>query len=138
MLAVLPSCRKNSRCPAPHSGALRNSSEPAAPWGTRSASAPMLWIAMSENGLYVTLLSGANGDGPVVSDGVWQSAQPTLLKTARPFVVEGVAGKRMKAANSTASLDTAAGSPASIPSLLVWSSGEPLNTQPATAERSLV
>ena len=52
--------------------------------GNAVSQRPMLWIAMSENGSNVTLLSGANGDGPVVSDGVWQSPQPTAMKTARP------------------------------------------------------
>src|SRR5206468_793576 len=105
---VRPSCKKNSRCPAPQSGALRNSSEAAAPCGTRSASAPILCSAMSENGLYVTLLSAAVGEPAAVSDGVWHEAQPTALKTARPLVVDGVAAagaggasRRMNAANST-------------------------------------
>src|SRR5713101_7695408 len=34
---VRPSCRKNSRCPTPQSGAVRNSSPPAAPCVTPSA-----------------------------------------------------------------------------------------------------
>src|SRR6185295_15575442 len=100
---------------------------------------------MSENGSNVALLSGANGDGPVVSDGVWQSPQPTDMNTARPAVVvalgsagDGGARKRMNAANSTVSPEASAGVPESTPWLLVWSSGDPLNTQPGTADRSLV
>src|SRR6185295_4872147 len=126
MLEVRPSCRKNRRWPTPHSGALRNSSDAAPPWGTPSASAPMLWTAMSENGSNVTLLSGANGEGPVVSDGVWQSPQPTAMNTARPAVVaadpspgDGGARKRMNAANSTVSPETSAGVPESTSWLLV-------------------
>src|SRR5437773_320596 len=145
MLAVRPSCRKNRRWPTPHSGALRNSSAAAPPCGTPSASAPMLCTAMSENGSNVALLSGAKGDGPVVSVGVWQSPHPTAMKTARPAIVDadpspgdGGPRKRMNAANKTVSPETSAGVPESTPPLLVWSSGDPLNTQPGTADRSLV
>ena len=46
---VRPSCRKNSRCPRPHSGAVRNSLGRACPWLTPSASpGPMSWTNRSE------------------------------------------------------------------------------------------
>src|SRR6267142_6139191 len=35
---VRPSCRRKSRCPSPHSGAVLNSLGPACPWVTPSAS----------------------------------------------------------------------------------------------------
>src|SRR5439155_27151110 len=46
---VRPSCRKHSRCPRPHSGAVRNSLGPACPCVTPSASpGPMSWTKRSE------------------------------------------------------------------------------------------
>lgn len=51
---------------------------------------------------------------PVVNEGVWQWAQPTLMKAARPFAIEGVSGAgvggasmRMKLANASMSEITA-------------------------------
>src|SRR5258708_19111122 len=47
---VRPSWRKNSRWPTPHSGTVRNSSGPAAPWMMKSASpAPRWCTSRSEN-----------------------------------------------------------------------------------------
>jgi len=47
---------------------------------------------------------------PVVKEGVWQCAQPTFMKSVRPFTVEGVpaagaggASMRMKSANASMS-----------------------------------
>src|SRR5271165_6698295 len=92
-------------------------------------------------------------DGPVVSEGEWQSAQPIELKSAAPLVVEDVGGagiggadKRANAAKFTTSDDISDAVPMSVPKFgllefwlrrLVESSGDPLNTQPATALRSL-
>jgi hypothetical protein len=51
---------------------------------------------------------------PVVNEGVWQWAQPTLMKLARPLTVDGVSGAgvggasmRMKLANASMSEMTA-------------------------------
>ena len=50
----------------------------------------------------------------MVNEGVWQWAQPTLVKAARPFTVDGVSGAgvggasmRMKLANASMSEMTA-------------------------------
>src|SRR4051812_26417271 len=62
-----PSWRKKIRCPAPHSGALRTSSGPAAPWETKSARpGPMWWMAKSLNGWYVAFRSGGKSESSVV------------------------------------------------------------------------
>src|SRR5579864_634847 len=93
------------------------------------------------------------GDGPVVSEGEWQSAQPMELNKLAPFWMEevggaGVAGadNRMKAAKFTMSDDISEAVPMVLPKFgllelpltrLVASSGEPLKTQPTAALRSL-
>src|SRR6059058_2987867 len=47
---VLPSWRKNIRCPTPHNGVVLNSSGPACPWEIPSANpGPMRWTRRSEN-----------------------------------------------------------------------------------------
>src|SRR5271169_4923667 len=88
-----------------------------------------------------------NGDFPVVSDAEWQLPQPTLVKRLSPVCaaddrVAGAGGaeRRMKAAKFTVSDDIVDAVPVVLPSLtmLVESSGEALNTQPLTAERSFV
>src|SRR5260370_24086561 len=89
---------------------------------------------MSENKLAVALPKpGVSLEACVVSDGVWQLAQPMALKRLRPLaidvgppgeVVEGVGWSRncMNALNSPASLVTVE---AVVPSECVMSSGEP-------------
>lgn len=82
-----------------------------------------------------------------MSEGEWQSAQPMLLKAADPFCVEvvgaagaGGADKRANAAKFTMSEDISEAVPLELPEpfcMFVASSGEPLKTQPGTAERSL-
>src|SRR5579885_2723300 len=86
------------------------------------------------------------------SETVWQRLHPTLSNNWAPFWVEGVGGagtggalRRAKVANCTTSEELPELSLAVAPPLSVgaWSgtpptsSGEPLKTQPATAERSL-
>src|SRR6266852_3550622 len=84
-LVSLPSCKKKSRCPRPHRGAVRNWSGPAAPWVTPSESPrPMWWRAKSEKGWKVALFSEPASDGPVVRLSEWQRTQP--------MEVTGVAG----------------------------------------------
>src|SRR5712692_3643293 len=98
-LLVRPSWRKKTRCPTPQSGAVRNSSGPAAPWVMPSARPlPMWWTRRSEYRLTGWFDSAALGDVdeplaialPVLSIGVWQCAQPTSSKAARPFEVDAV------------------------------------------------
>src|SRR6476469_3918761 len=89
----------------------------------------------------------ANFDIPVVSVAEWQSAQPAALNRRAPLLAEsdiaaGVGGaeSRMKAAKLTRSDDMFAAVPVELPvasSIFVASSGDPLYTQPVTAERSL-
>src|SRR5207249_10454189 len=79
---------------------------------------PMLWTRRSEKRFTGRLDSAALGFVdeplaialPVVSEGVWQKAQPTFAKMARPFAVDGVSGAgvggasiRMKLANASTS-----------------------------------
>ena len=85
-------------------------------------------------------------DEPVVNVGEWHSAQPTMLKSVRPFVAEaenaagaGGAESRMKLAKLTMSDDISVVVPAWPPlalRILVASSGDPLKTHPGVAERS--
>src|SRR5262245_50984364 len=79
--------------------------------------------------------------GPVVSVVEWQRAQPKLLNSAQPFCADcvraagtGGAEKRMNMAKLVASEEVSTAVPASC--VLVPSSGDPLKTQPAVAERS--
>src|SRR5450755_612348 len=120
---VLPSWRKKTRCPTPHSGAVRNSSGPAPPCVMPSArSLPMWWTRRSEKRFTVCLESAALGlveeplaiIAPVVNDGVWQCTHPIFAKVPRPFSPDGVAGAgvggasmRMKLANASMSEITA-------------------------------
>ena len=89
----------------------------------------MWWTRRSENRCTFWFDNAAEGTLeeplaiilPVVNEGVWQWAQPTLIKVARPFAIEGVSGAglggasmRMKLANPsmseiTAGLDVAVG-----------------------------
>src|SRR5436305_2031670 len=89
-LLVRPSWRKKMRCPRPHNGAVRNWSPPAPPCETLSARpVPMWWTSRSENKLAVALPNPAvRREGWVVSDGVWQTAQPTELNSERPRAME--------------------------------------------------
>src|ERR1700687_6509629 len=100
-LDVRPSWRKKPRCPTPQRGAVRNSSGPAAPCVMPSArSLPMWWTRRSDQRFTVWLESAALGLVeeplaiilPVVNEGVWQWAQPTFVKVARPFTVDGASG----------------------------------------------
>ena len=87
---------------------------------------------MSENKLAIALLKpGVNLEAWVVSDGVWQVAQPMALKSLRPLaiesappgeVVEGLGWSRncMNTLNSPTSLVTVE---ALVPSECVMSSG---------------
>ena len=88
---VRPSCRKNSRCPSPHSGAVRNSSGPALPWETPSAKPePMLCTNRSENKLASILLNAGTYDAPVFMLVVWQAAHfTTSVKRCLPFWIDG-------------------------------------------------
>src|SRR6266850_1572836 len=68
---VRPSCRRKSRCPSPHSGAVLNSLGPACPWVTPSASpGPMSWTMRSEKRFTALLRSAATAALPVLSVGV--------------------------------------------------------------------
>src|ERR1700722_20185608 len=87
------------------------------------------------------------GEAAVVSDGEWQSAQPTVVNRSWPFfsdgeAVVGVGGpdSRMNAAKFTVSDDICDTVPASPPLYTITeaSSGVLLNTQPGTAERSFM
>src|SRR6267378_3819085 len=113
-----PSWRKKIRCPRPQRGAVRNSSGPATPCFTKSASpGPMLCRATSLNGWKVTSPIPVNGDFAVVSDDVWQRTQPIpgfelVPNNAWPCSSEGVlvvglggAVNRMNSSNLTASED---------------------------------
>src|SRR5215472_4950407 len=138
MSVVRPSCRKKSRWPTPHSGAVRNSFPVAVPWETLSArSVPMLCTAKSEKRFAVAKFSPEVRDDAVVgSDLVWHASQWMLLNRELPFamdlappgfVVDGVGGarKRMKFTNFWMSLTSA------VPVWLKfrWSSGVALNMQ---------
>src|SRR5262249_48628575 len=130
---VLPSCRKKIRCPSPHSGAVRNSLGPAAPWAIPSPRTPMLCTSRSENRLAVWNLSAAVAWLPVVIERMWQVAQRMLLNNALPLltdaeqltptVQEGVGGarNRIKLAKPIVSLGMDCGC---VLSKLVWSLGE--------------
>src|SRR6267378_7929929 len=86
--AVRPSCRKNTLCPRPHSGAVRNSLGPAWPWLTPSANpSPMSWINRSEKRFTGLLFSAATVELPVVNEGVWHSAHPTSMNFCLPFAI---------------------------------------------------
>src|ERR1700722_4681603 len=118
-LLVRPSWRKKTRCPTPQRGADRNSSGPAPPCVMPSARPlPMWWTSRSEKRFTGWLESAALGLVeeplaiilPVVNEGVWQWAQPTLAKIARPLTVDGVSGAgvggasiRLKSANASMS-----------------------------------
>jgi len=83
---------------------------------------------------------------PVVSEGVWQKAQPTFAKMARPFTVDGVSGAgvggasiRMKSANASTSETTAVFGLEVVLEVgvkLTVSSGVALKTQPGVSSRS--
>src|SRR5262249_8193059 len=67
-LVARPSCRKNSRCPIPQRGAVRNSSAPASPWLTPSANVAPMWCrAKSEKGENDLLFRPTMLDVPEVS-----------------------------------------------------------------------
>src|SRR5262245_39426971 len=82
----------------------------------------------------------------VVMEGVWQCAQPTFMKAARPFTVDGVSGAgvggasiRMKLANASISEITAGldvGPAADLAVKLSVSSGVALNRHPSVSSRS--
>src|SRR5438105_731205 len=85
---------------------------------------PILCSAMSENRFTLVLRSAAIGESPDVIVGVWQWAQPTVVKRARPDVIEyappgvvdeGVGGarKRMKSLNFSMELVASTGLAAS-------------------------
>src|SRR5580700_7261387 len=92
-------------------------------------------------------------DVPVVRVGEWQRLQPMALKSAAPFKVDwveaagvGAAERRLNAAKFTISDDISDSVPKLVPKFgllafwfnrLVESSGDPLNTHPVTALRSL-
>src|SRR5262249_46632263 len=89
-----------------------------------------------------------NLDLAVVSDGEWHMAQPMLLNRFDPFWIDGDDGpgvggavRRMNAAKLMMSEDIWFAVPVLPPVsglvMFVESSGVALNTQPATAERSL-
>src|SRR5689334_3766526 len=134
---VRPSCRKKMRWPRPHSGAVRNSSPPAPPCETLSASEPMWCTSMSLYRFAVALERlDVKLELVVVSDGVWQTVQPIEANSARPLlidveppgvVVDGVGGasRRMNMAKATVSLIT----PAPVPLNCVRSSGVALTLQ---------
>src|SRR6266487_6135543 len=85
-----PSCRKKMRWPAPQSGAVRNSSGPAEPWLTLSASPDPMWCtSMSEKRFAFWKLSAEFRDDAVVaSAGVWHMSQCTLLNWALPLAMD--------------------------------------------------
>src|SRR6202521_371084 len=146
---------KKIRCPTPQSGAVRNSSGPAPPCVMPSArTLPMWWTRRSEKRFTGWLDSGPLGlfdeplaiALPVVNEGVWQIAQPTIAKTARPFTVDGVSGAggggariRRKSANAYKSEITAVfwlGVVVEVGVKLSVSSGVALKTQPGVSSRS--
>src|SRR6185295_12493325 len=87
--SVRPSCRKKIRWPRPQSGAVRNSLPVAAPCETLSASpTPMSWISRSEYRFAVWNRSASTVALPVLIEGVWQSAQPTLENRLLPRPIE--------------------------------------------------
>src|SRR5260370_2005961 len=141
---VRPSCRKNNRWPTPHSGAVRNSSGPAAPWFTPSAKFdPMWWTAKSERGLYVTSDMPVNCDLAVLSVSLWHKTQPVLLNNFWPFNSEGVlvvgVGGAVRRMNMAKLVTSEFALPVSevLGGVGVVSSGVALNTQFGTAARSL-
>src|SRR6202521_1723541 len=76
-------------------------------WTRRSEKRFTGWLDSGQLGLFDEPLAIAL---PVVNEGVWQIAQPTIAKTARPFTVDGVSGAgvggasiRMKSANASMS-----------------------------------
>src|SRR5215470_2722601 len=93
MSVVRPSCRKKSRWPTPHSGAVRNSFPVAVPWETLSArSVPMLCTAKSEKRFAVAKFSPEVRDDAVVgSDLVWHASQWMLLNRELPCDGPGAA-----------------------------------------------
>src|SRR6516225_9263958 len=111
------------RCPTPQRGAVRNSSGPAAPCVMPSARLlPMWWTRRSDQRCAVWFDRAALGTVeeplaiilPVVNEAVWQWAQPTFVKAARPFTIDVVSGAgvggasmRMKLANASMSEMTA-------------------------------
>src|SRR5215471_834236 len=79
-LSARPSWIKNSRWPAPHSGAVRNWVGPALPCVTLSDKLEsMVWMAKSENGRNGALLSSGVSEVVVLRAFEWQSTQPMLL-----------------------------------------------------------
>src|SRR6201984_2979928 len=76
---------------------------------------PMWWTRRSEKRFTVWLESAALGLVaeplaiilPVVNEGVWQWAQPTFVKVARPFTVDGVSGAGVGGANMRMKLEKA-------------------------------
>src|ERR1700678_1478604 len=94
-----------------------------------------------------------NGEAPVVRVGEWHRLQPIALNTVAPFRIDAVDGagvggalRRENAAKFTTSDAISDAVPIVVPTLgllgfafttFVESSGDPLNTQPATALRSL-
>ena len=112
----------------------------------------MWWRRTSEKRFAVWLESAALGLVeeplaiilPVINDGVWQWTQPIVVKTARPFIVDGVsdagaggASIRMKSANASMSERTAVlEGGVEVGVKLNVSSGVALNRQPAVSPRS--
>src|SRR5260370_1523044 len=137
---VRPSCKKNSRWPMPHNGAVRNSSPAALPWMIPSAKPlPMDWSAKS--------LYGKKSMPPyVVCFCTWQVPQPMLVKVCRPLIVDEVSGagvggadSRMNASKfSTSGKKSDAGLPLGglLLASLNESSGVSLNWQPGVSSRS--
>src|SRR5271165_2404656 len=82
------------RCPNPHSGAVRNSSGPAEPCDTLSASPlPMLCTSRSEYSVAAWLLSdGVSLENAVCSELVWHVSQWIWLNNSRPFCIDEAGG----------------------------------------------
>src|SRR5215472_12250295 len=114
----------------------------------------MWWTRRSEKRFTVWLDSAALGsvEEPlaiillVVIEGMWQCAQPTFMKMARPFTVDGESGAgvggasmRMKLANASISEITAGlelEPAAEVVVNLSVSSGVALNRHPTVSSRS--
>src|SRR5579859_2799769 len=141
-LVQRPSCRKNTRCPSPHRGAVRNWSPPALPCEMLSASTvPMWWNSRSVNEFTGALARSAVAlDACVLPcEGLWQVAQPMELNSERPLAIEveltdfpfsitppccGGASRRMKLAKAETSSSTAAAFVVELPGCgLLLSSG---------------